>query len=579
VGLLAPAPANAQLCSASYGSYDELEVFYGDEHSHTGNAYRFSRIDDPLADQTEGCTHSHKAPALAYQQARANGLDFHVISHHNVEIGNGATAGWVARIGRNWWMAATEAWTSRFEPLQDFAARNVQGFPLSSGGFTDSEIVYLADVADVETIPGQFLAFYGIEYTVAGPGAVQCSPGAPQCGGHKIAVCPGATDTVCANVGSAAPDLCDDEGDLYAWAARNGCTLAAGHPCGPASVTDLTPFDPDSARGGFDDGAVSGYELARHCIDDPVRGYTAALDLGHRVSPRYGSDTHNRPGTAWGDGSPPLSEGNPLTEHCHFLAAEPGMQERMGCWATGLTRPTILDTFRMHRCFWVGYSRREPEIRLSVADDAWTRLWPMGSEIEVSDGDVYLEVRATNDPLAVGPSESFGALEIIHGGAVVATTACQSGALCDWSHSFEADVDGYYYARIAAAGTGEYLLVTAPVWVGPPSGAAPGPDSDADGIPDYLDNCRCSANPGQGDAGGPRGPGSDGLGDACQCADASGDGLVNASDVTALQLCLNTAGPCRPLCDADQDGACTASDVTALEQALVGLALPSCLLP
>jgi hypothetical protein len=577
---VAPFEGLGQACSAGYDGYAELEAYYGDQHSHTATAYRFSLIDDPNADQSEGCTHSHKSPALAYQQARANGIDFLVISNHSWELGNGATARWKAREGLDWWTVATESWASPFSPSLDFAPRSTQGFPLSTGGFTDSEIEYLADIADSETAPGVFLGFYGIEYTASGATSPACTPGAAGCGGHKIAVCPGATDTVCATFGSLAPDVCESEGALYEWAIRNGCVLSVAHPCGPGGRVGLARFDPNTAPGGIDDAVVHGYELAQHCIDDPGgRGYTDALDLGYRVSPRFGSDTHNRPGWPWGNGQPPISEGNPLTDSCLLESEQPGTEGRMGCWATGLQRAAILDAFRLHRCFWVGYDRREPEIALWIADDAGSRRWPMGTELEAPDGDVHLEVLATNDPNASGTSEAFGTLEIVHEGGVVAAAACQSGALCSWSQSFEGDVNGYYYARISAASGTSYLLVTAPVWVGPPAAAGSGPDSDADGIPDGEDNCTCPANPGQEDAGGPAGPGPDGLGDACQCGDASGDGLVNASDLTAIQVCLGAGGACPLLCDADGDSICTAGDLAALEQALAGSTLPSCLLP
>jgi hypothetical protein len=490
---LAPLESRAQACSAGY---DGLEVYYGDQHSHAATAYRFSLIDDPNADQSEGCAHSHKSPALAYQQARANGLDFLVISHHSWEIGNGATALWKAREGLDWWTAATGSWASPFSPSLDFAARSTQGFPLSAGGFTDSEIEYLADVADRETTPGLFLGFYGIEYTAAEPTRPTCSPGAAGCGGHKIAVCPGAVDTVCATFGSLAPDVCSSESELYDWATRNGCVLSVAHPCGPGGKADLTPFDPNTAPGGVDDTRVLGYELAQHCIDDPGgRGYTDALDLGYRVSPRFGSDTHNRPGWPWGTGQPPLSEGNPLTDSCLLNSEQPGTGGRMGCWATGLERAAILDAFRLHRCFWVGYNQREPEIALWVADDADSRRWPMGTELEVPDGDVHLDVLATNDPNASGASEAFGTLEIVHAGGVVAAAPCQSGALCSWSQSFDGDVDGYYYARISAASGTHYLLVTAPVWVGPPAPAGPGPEGLGEVCAEGVSFCTPTPDP------------------------------------------------------------------------------------
>jgi cysteine-rich repeat protein len=61
-------------------------------------------------------------------------------------------------------------------------------------------------------------------------------------------------------------------------------------------------------------------------------------------------------------------------------------------------------------------------------------------------------------------------------------------------------------------------------------------DVDADGIVDIADNCPYSANAAQADVGGV-GDGSapDGIGDACQCGDATGDGRISDDDVTAVR--------------------------------------------
>ncbi len=92
------------------------------------------------------------------------------------------------------------------------------------------------------------------------------------------------------------------------------------------------------------------------------------------------------------------------------------------------------------------------------------------------------------------------------------------------------------------------------------------------------DNCPAVANLGQTDVGGLQGPVPDGDGDACQCGDASGDGLVNAADVSAAQLCDQGLGPCLPTCDADSSNSCSAADIPPLESALGGSGALSCVI-
>jgi hypothetical protein len=92
------------------------------------------------------------------------------------------------------------------------------------------------------------------------------------------------------------------------------------------------------------------------------------------------------------------------------------------------------------------------------------------------------------------------------------------------------------------------------------------------------DNCPGVGNAGQLDVGGLLGPVPDGSGDVCQCGDANGDGLVNAADISATQLCDQGLGPCRPTCDADSSGSCSAADIPPLEGALGGTGTLSCVI-
>ena len=104
----------------------------------------------------------------------------------------------------------------------------------------------------------------------------------------------------------------------------------------------------------------------------------------------------------------------------------------------------------------------------------------------------------------------------------------------------------------------------------------PGPDADADGIQDAFDDCPFTPDPSQLDAN------SDGIGDACQCGDLSGDGLISSADADLLRVWLadppvsapawlprcNVTGPAIP------DGADCRVDDWAVLQRAIGSALP-----
>jgi len=113
-------------------------------------------------------------------------------------------------------------------------------------------------------------------------------------------------------------------------------------------------------------------------------------------------------------------------------------------------------------------------------------------------------------------------------------------------------------------------------------------DSDSDQIPDQLDDCPFTANNPvptsntQADKGGVgvTAP-PDGIGDACQCGDASNDGIVTGTDATlisraAVHLAPFTAGvtalPGFAKCDVNANGTCDGTDATIVKRATVGLA-------
>jgi cysteine-rich repeat protein len=64
---------------------------------------------------------------------------------------------------------------------------------------------------------------------------------------------------------------------------------------------------------------------------------------------------------------------------------------------------------------------------------------------------------------------------------------------------------------------------------------SPAPDGDVDGRCNANDNCPYVANPGQQDSGGITLLIPDGIGDACQCGDLTGEGVVDEGDVLAYR--------------------------------------------
>ena len=66
-------------------------------------------------------------------------------------------------------------------------------------------------------------------------------------------------------------------------------------------------------------------------------------------------------------------------------------------------------------------------------------------------------------------------------------------------------------------------------------------DSDGDGVGDYVDNCPYAFNPLQEDNGGFQTLTPDGIGDACQCGDMDGSGMVDFNDLVQLANALTFA--------------------------------------
>jgi hypothetical protein len=102
------------------------------------------------------------------------------------------------------------------------------------------------------------------------------------------------------------------------------------------------------------------------------------------------------------------------------------------------------------------------------------------------------------------------------------------------------------------------------------------PDDDGDGFSHVDDNCPYVANAGQEDRGGVNTAEPDGVGDACQCGDVTGNGIVNGQDGSAVSRHGIGAEP-NPLfqvpgnCDVTGSGQCNGQDANAIRRAALGL--------
>jgi hypothetical protein len=108
-----------------------------------------------------------------------------------------------------------------------------------------------------------------------------------------------------------------------------------------------------------------------------------------------------------------------------------------------------------------------------------------------------------------------------------------------------------------------------------PAGQTAG-DWDGDGVANAADNCPYAANPDQADHGGVNSIAPNGVGDACECGDVSGNGKINGQDANAIKRHSLGSTP-NPLfvqacnCDVSGNGACNGQDANAVTRAALGL--------
>lgn len=155
----------------------------------------------------------------------------------------------------------------------------------------------------------------------------------------------------------------------------------------------------------------------------------------------------------------------------------------------------------------------------------------------------------------------FNKTDIPDGVVVTCTFAARSNAPSGEGH-FAANVAAATPSGTSAAAAGGFAVVSV------------GADADGDQVFDASDNCPYAPNADQLDRGGV-GVGSppDGVGDACQCGDVTGDGRVTVADATVMRRALlapPTATMTKPnLCDVGGAAGCSVADATITSRALL----------
>jgi hypothetical protein len=414
--------------------YSGLFAYAGDEHIHAALASDWQFIADPLHDPNVACAHQYKLPTEVYDLARANGLDFVVLSHHSGTIDESSGVAW---------------WTNPSNPDLLSIGTSPLGFPLPGGGFA-SELQHLQAWARQRNDPGSFVALYGVEYTVSAPNAASCvaqGPRAPRCGGHKVAICPhDGIPTRCAPWGSTD---CDRESKFYSFLRQNDCVGSAAHPNG-SLPQDFNPLD--ASGDGYDPQSVMNYEFAPtmefsgQVVANAPTGYNAVLQSGLRLGITVGTDTHNLP---------PYCAGSPTYN------LPPGTWgRRVVCWADSLTRSGIVGSLRARRCYHVEAAAK-PDVRFSIEDR------PMGSELrrdEMVDPNL-VRIRVATTAGGLLSTQYFQRMEIVHNGSIVLSQPCGSNSICALDQSLSvSDPRGYWYLRLAR-GTSTLMSVTSPIWI------------------------------------------------------------------------------------------------------------------
>jgi hypothetical protein len=133
----------------------------------------------------------------------------------------------------------------------------------------------------------------------------------------------------------------------------------------------------------------------------------------------------------------------------------------------------------------------------------------------------------------------------------------------------------YYWSQYTLHATPEVVVTSSDI-----RADCPALDVDGDGVNDLADNCPFVDNPDQLDSGGINTTVPDGIGDACQCGDVTGNGIVNGQDGNVikrhgLRIEPNDTFVVPGNCDVTGNGLCNGQDANATQREALGLESPA----
>lgn len=444
--------ANAYAQEGGLPSFSGMALITWDSHVHSGNSQMFACLTDPGYDPAVPC-HSHRWCEDAYQEAKARGLKALVLSHHaySLEYSLGLTA-WIANAG-----GYTDA-------HGNFWPTHADGYPLLvSGGHTTDEVDALWECAEANSTPGEFLAFYGIEYTASSPVQPGCDIlGQPGCGGHKVGIFGTRPEISCATrLGGGSEQRCENEGELYDALdlysdASNPSVASTAHPASETWGADFKRYHERWAQGGISQAHIVGYELTGAstedlpCVNDPPAsaprtrcGYRQVLALGYRVAPWWGSDNHLTP------------------ESWDYWIIGPTTSATGICLASDFTKSSFLQAIEQRRCYVARFGG-EPLVQLEIEGAQ------MGQAVLPS-GDLDYALYIDKNGADAGYYWEIGCGEVTFDGgngnyAPQANGSC-SDEICEATGSFAAGSFDWCYLRTSVVEGGAYTVVTtAPVF-------------------------------------------------------------------------------------------------------------------